>query len=120
MMHVDNGTLQALLDDEVGAGDRMAVQAHLVVCAECAGELEAMRRIAGEAHGAFALLDGAAPLLVSRVRVDPIVRTLEKRRPAIGRYLPASLARAAALSCLSRVPRRLPFLDRRCVAWPMD
>jgi hypothetical protein len=97
-MHVDSGTLQALLDDEVGAQDRMSVQAHLVSCTECAAELDEMRQFAAEAHSAFAILDGYAPMLEGRIRVDPAVRLTEKRR--FSRLLPASLARAAALVLL--------------------
>ncbi|MGH7503716.1 MAG: anti-sigma factor family protein [Longimicrobiales bacterium] len=99
MMHVDNGTLQALLDNEVGASDRMAVQGHLASCAECAAELEEMRQIAADARRAFAQLDAYAPMLEGRVSVDPAVRRIEKARRFV-RLVPASLARAAALVLL--------------------
>jgi hypothetical protein len=97
MMHVDSGTLQAMLDDEVGARDRMTVQAHLVSCTECAAEFDELRQLAAEARSAFAMLDAYTPMLAGRVRVDPAVR-LQKR--GFARFIPASLARAAALVLL--------------------
>jgi hypothetical protein len=98
MMHVDSGTLQAMLDDEVGARDRMTVQAHLVSCTECAAEFDELRQLAAEARSAFAMLDAYTPMLVGRVRVDPAVRRVPKR--GFARFMPASLARAAALVLL--------------------
>jgi hypothetical protein len=98
MMHVDSGTLQAMLDDEVGARDRMTVQAHLVSCTECAAEFDELRQLAAEARSAFAMLDAYAPMLEGRVRVDPAVRRVQKR--GFARFMPASLARAAALILL--------------------
>jgi hypothetical protein len=98
MMHVDSGTLQAMLDDEVDARDRMTVQAHLVSCTECAAEFDELRQQAAQARLAFAMLDDYTPMLEGRVRVDPAVRRVQKR--GFARFMPASLARAAALVLL--------------------
>jgi len=49
MSHVDDGTLNALLDGELTAEEGVAVRAHLAGCAECAGRFEEAKRFLAEA-----------------------------------------------------------------------
>lgn len=61
MGHVDDGTLNALLDGEMEAAEAAEVEAHLAGCAACAARFEEARRF----------LDGAAELLGSGIKLHP-------------------------------------------------
>ena len=64
MTHVDEGRLQALLDEELHAGERAEVETHLRDCLACRTELAGLR----DAGAAF----GEAMLLLERPR--PVAR----------------------------------------------
>jgi hypothetical protein len=92
MAHMNEGMLQAYLDDEVGA--RAEIDAHLRVCAECAAELERLRSASRLFTSALSTGDVAAPAFaaftaIRRAHVEPA-----PRRSAFARV---SLARAAVL-----------------------
>lgn len=89
--HVDEGTLQALVDRELPEQARAGVERHLVGCAECREELATLRIAAREFAGATTLLTdpGAGERAVAPRRpARPAPRTAWPLR---------SLARAAVL-----------------------
>lgn len=49
MPHLDEGTLTALLDDELAAQERQQAEQHLATCGECRQLLDEVRGFAGEA-----------------------------------------------------------------------
>jgi hypothetical protein len=63
MAHVDDGTLNALLDGEVPAEEAVAVRAHLASCAECAARFEEAKRFLADAAD---LLSALAPPAAER------------------------------------------------------
>lgn len=72
--------LSDYLDDELGAGDRAAIDAHLHVCAACAKELEALRRIV--AHAATVAEHDTGP---ARDLWSGIHERIEARVTSLGR-----------------------------------
>ena len=81
MAHVDDGTLNALLDGELEAAEAASVRAHVAACAECGARFEEARRF----------LDAAAELL--GVLTPPAEVRPERETPA-----PAPAARPGAAS----------------------
>ena len=59
MAHIEEGVLQAYLDDEVGA--RAEIDAHVQGCAECAAELDRLRRASSLFASAMQRVDVAVP-----------------------------------------------------------
>ena len=49
MSHLDEGTLHALLDGELGSTESMEIEAHLDSCAACGSRLRSAREFLGEA-----------------------------------------------------------------------
>lgn len=91
MAHIDEGMLQAYLDDEVGA--RADIETHLHACADCTAELARLRGAAQLFATAVRTGDVAAPAFaaftaVRRAQPEPVRRPLAARLP---------LARAAML-----------------------
>jgi hypothetical protein len=83
MAHIDEGTLQAYLDDEVGA--RAEIDAHLSACQSCAAELNRLR--------------GAAQLFTS------VVGTSDIKAPTLAAFAAVGSARGVAAAN----PRRAVF-----------
>ncbi|MGQ0815407.1 MAG: anti-sigma factor family protein [Gemmatimonadota bacterium] len=84
MAHIDEGTLQAYLDDEVGA--RADIEAHLSACGTCAAELERLRSASRLFASVFHNADVQAPALpafaaVRRAHIQPIARPRVPRMP---------------------------------------
>jgi len=82
MPHVDEGTLNALLDGELGAAEVLEVQTHFATCAACAARLDEARQMLAETERLVAALEpparNAAPaprLVASRpvIPLDPVV-----------------------------------------------
>jgi Putative zinc-finger len=83
MPHVDEGTLHALLDGELGAAEVLEVQTHFATCAACAARLDEARQMLAETERLVAALEppaggGAARaprLVVGRpmIPLDPVV-----------------------------------------------
>lgn len=91
MNHVDEGTLQALVDGELTPDALRAAEWHLAGCAECAAALGGQRRVSdgfAEAHREL-----RAPPATREVR-DSIRRRARRGRPAPAR---GALRRAALL-----------------------
>lgn len=61
MSHADDGTLNALLDGELGDAEAAEVRAHLASCAECAARFQDAQRFLDEAADLLGVLTLAAP-----------------------------------------------------------
>lgn len=89
MAHIEEGMLQAYLDDEVGA--RAEIDAHLSACATCTAELNRLRTAAGVFSAAWQEADVPAPALPAFVAV----RRGLPRTARLGERVRAPFARAA-------------------------
>jgi len=78
--HVDDGQLNALLDGELDAAERGAVEAHLTACAECRGRYEEARRFLSQASDLLGLLD--APVVRPAAAPSPAAAAAGDRRVA--------------------------------------
>ena len=100
MTHVDEGTLQAYLDGELGAAERSGLMRHVASCGSCSGALEELRAAALELSLALGHLEPAAPAgtAYAAVRQAAAHRPVSIM-PAAGtaRYARRALARAAIL-----------------------
>ncbi|MFW6078452.1 MAG: anti-sigma factor family protein [Gemmatimonadota bacterium] len=90
MDHLNEGTLQALIDDELSASDRQAAERHVAECSECAEALSEARVSTREASAALAVLDRPAP-------VDSAFEAVLGGETTSGWFRPGSLPRAAVL-----------------------
>jgi hypothetical protein len=88
--HLDEGTLQALLDGELAAPDRAAAEAHLAACAECAGELRALSALEERLGALLGQADHPAPVAQAQMR-------FRARRAAAGQQRFGGEARRALL-----------------------
>jgi hypothetical protein len=127
--HVDDATLNALLDDELAPAEREGAEAHVAACAACAAELAALRALALDLAGLpravapgrdllagiHARLDGGA---VVPLRPDlPVSTGTPSRRSPFGQRTVASArwtlaAAAAVLVILSSAVTAL-LIERR-------
>lgn len=96
MVHTAEGTLQAYLDGEIADAAARALSDHVAACAECAAELETLRRTNSRVGEALALLDGPspAPVLRARAAIAHARRYGTRRIARIGAW---GLAKAAML-----------------------
>ncbi len=78
MTHVDEGTLHALVDDQLDAAERAAVQAHLTSCGDCARRFADATAMARQVRDLLGALD-ERPV---PVRVQPAVERPVAERPA--------------------------------------
>ncbi len=93
MSHVDEGTLQAWIDDALSEVELKAVDAHVAACATCAAEARTLRELA---QRATECLSGVGEPPVADLATFAALRR-RARRPAVTRGLSAGLARAAML-----------------------
>jgi hypothetical protein len=98
MAHIDEGMLQAYLDDELIAA-RAEIDAHLAACTECAAELARLRAASQLFAAALQGADTKAPTYAARQAVfarrpQPIRVPVDTRRRLFGSV---PLARAAML-----------------------
>jgi hypothetical protein len=82
MPHIDEGTLNALLDGELGAAEVLEVQTHFATCAACAARLDEARQMLAETERLVAALEppagnaARAPRVVASrpvIPLDPVV-----------------------------------------------
>jgi anti-sigma factor RsiW len=66
MNHLDEGTLQALLDGEISGGQKASVEDHLEACEHCQAELDTLREACSQLSGALRMLDRPAPVEFAR------------------------------------------------------
>lgn len=74
MMHVEEGVLQAYLDDEVATGTRADIDRHLHSCSACADELNRLRGASLLFATALRESDVAAPTLAAQARFAGVPR----------------------------------------------
>ncbi len=125
MSHVDEGTLHALVDDELAPSERATVEAHLATCGDCARQFAEATAMARQVHTLLGALDDVAlpPLRVeaaptraaalASVQVTPLqqrMRTL--RRVALA----ASVLAVAGISYRVGVTRNGVDVAERNVA----
>jgi Putative zinc-finger len=67
--HLDEGTLQALLDGELPPGERAEAEAHVASCPPCAATLNELRALAERASGLLALADAAPSVARAQMAV---------------------------------------------------
>lgn len=63
MIHLEEGTLQELLDGELPPGERARAEAHLAACGACAGELAELRGLTERTSALLGLVEAAPPVL---------------------------------------------------------
>src|SRR5687768_1049607 len=90
MSHVDEGRLQAYVDEELPGEDRLGVERHLGGCLTCRAELRELRSAAADLSRGLRLVDGAGPAVARDAVVVP-------SRGAPGGWGISALPRAAAL-----------------------
>jgi len=120
MSHVDDGTLNALLDGELDAAETARVQGHIAACAECTRRLEEARRFLAQASdllGAIEMPKPAAAPAPRRVTATAKEVALDfdgatQQAPAIGAEPPERLFRRAP----HPPHERRPF-DYTSLAW---
>ena len=100
-MHLDQDTLEKLLNTELHGDERAAAEAHLDSCAPCRELLVKTEREVGELDGMLALLDDPAP------EVDPgdlIVRASRRQAPAWARWAAGTLLMFGAAGAAYAAP----------------
>jgi len=111
MSHLDEGQLTALVDNELTAAQRSAVEAHLMACEECRRLYEEVKAFATEADGLVTAIE-----LPASGPLAPLGASSAARPPG---GTPSRPGRAEALPLGARSPsRRAVWLPRwRTVAW---
>jgi anti-sigma factor RsiW len=98
MSHVDDGTLHALVDNELDAAERAQVEAHLASCGDCARRFAEATAMARQVHTLLAALDAPA----GAVRVE---------RPA-----PSGAVKRETTVATPIASRRAPLVTLRRIA----
>jgi Putative zinc-finger len=110
--HLDEGTLQALLDGELPPAEASAAEAHLAACTGCAAELRALKALHGRLGALLGAADVPAPvaqaqMAMRRRRVQRQERMAEARRALLrAAVLVLGLAGAAAAATIPGSPVR--------------
>ena len=94
MVHAAEGTLQAYLDGEIDSAAERALCEHVAACAECAAELEVLRRAGSVVEHSLALIDSPAPMVRAQAA---IARERRGQNRGIAGFGARSLAKAAML-----------------------
>lgn len=101
MMHLDDGTLQAFLDDELAPADRASVAEHLLGCDRCQAAHDTLTRASALFTQSASVLD-VAPAAPVRARpsgqVDASRRRTRRRTAAVAKAAVLVVAVAAAAS----------------------
>lgn len=98
MAHIEEGVLQAYLDDEVGS--RAEIDAHVHACATCAAELDRLRSASTLFAAAIQGADTSAPVLSALAavkRTNPVIQSRPVITQPARRFARVPLARAAML-----------------------
>jgi hypothetical protein len=91
MNHMDEGLLQAYVDDELPGEERVSVERHLGDCLTCRSELRDLRSAAAELTRGLLLLETAGPRARQYAVISP------RTKPARGSWGLSMLPRAAVL-----------------------
>jgi hypothetical protein len=120
--HVDDGTLNALLDGELDGAEAAAAQAHIAGCAECAKRLDEAKRFLAGAADLLGALEMPGPAAMPEAPPRRVTKTAKEvalevdgathQSPAVGAEPPERLWRRAPRS----QPERRPF-DYTSLAW---
>lgn len=102
MSHADDGTLNALLDGELGDAEAAEVRAHLASCAECAARFQDAQRFLDEAADLLGVLTFAAP----PAEVRP-AEALARPKPGPAGVAPLAPVAPAGPSVPGEPPRRI-------------
>lgn len=97
MTHATDGTLLAYVDGEIGDSAAAELSGHLAACAECARELQELRRLSAVTHEALDVLAAPAPMLRAQAALAAERARLERRPSSLFRLGARGLARAAML-----------------------
>lgn len=81
--HVDDGRLNALLDGELDAAERGAVETHLAGCAECRARYEEARRFLAGAADLLGYLDAPSVAAAPPAARAPAPQVAPPARPAV-------------------------------------
>lgn len=111
MIHADEGLLQAHLDGEMPELDRIALESHLVVCAACRAEQDALRRASRLLHTALVTSDEVAGTMTA-------LEVFAARRHALD-GAPAAANGAAPRDAARQVPARPGTRRRTTFARPL-
>jgi len=112
MSHVDDGTLNALLDGELDDAESAEVRAHLAACTECAARFQDAQRFLHEAADLLGVLTPAAP------EVRPAEALARPERGPAG-VAPLAPVAPAGPTAPGEPPRRIPKTARE-VAVDLD
>jgi anti-sigma factor RsiW len=120
MSHVDDGTLNALLDGELSVEETAAVEAHIAACPECTKRLAEAKGFLAEASELLGVLEVPKPAAEAPARRVPktareVALDLDgvtQKSPAIRPYRDGEAPKASAL----RPPAR-HRLDFTTLAW---
>jgi len=105
MSHVDDGTLNALLDGELDEAEAAEVRAHLAACTECAARFQDAQRFLHEAADLLGVLTPAAP------EVRPAEALARPERGPAG-VAPLAPVAPAGPTAPGEPPRRIPKTAR--------
>jgi len=92
MIHIEQGELQAYLDEEATLGARAHIDSHVEACAACAAELDRMRAASALFATAIRGADTQAPVFAAQAAVSAARRQARRQRFAFSR---GALLRAA-------------------------
>lgn len=92
MSHVEEGTLQAWIDGELGGEDLLTVESHAASCGVCQAEVRSLRALSERVHGLVAEYEGTLPIADFGTLGE-----IRSRARGSRRRLPVGLARAAML-----------------------
>jgi len=99
VLHVDDGTLHALVDDALDATERCAVEAHLASCSECARRFAEATAMARDVTALLGALDVTAPVVAAPAVASPRAVAIRPHLVALRRFaLAASLLVVASVS----------------------
>lgn len=111
MTHLDEGTLQALLDGELEPGLRARADAHLAACRECAEQLAEVRGLNARTSALLGMVEAAPPMMAAqaafaRRRRGAGVLTHARRALPRAAVLVLAVAGAAAAAVVPGSPVR--------------
>jgi len=119
MSHVDDGTLNALLDGELDAAEAAAAQVHIASCADCARRLEEAKGFLAEAAELLGALDVPAPAAYPARRLSRTAKEVAVEVDGVTQQSPAIGADAAErlFHRGARAHPERPGPDYTSVAW---
>jgi hypothetical protein len=117
-MHMDEGLLQAAVDDELPPEARDALSRHLAECERCSGELRMLQEARDGVASALSLLDVPAPMLAARAGIQREARR-RRRRGGVAVLRRAALFLIASAAVLSATVPGSPVRGWLVDAWEL-